>query len=153
MKQSYFKDKIAIPLLNLLKQDITPEKLALTVSVGSILAVFPVIGTTTILCFIFAFIFRLNHVAIQIVNYAVYPLWFILVLPFYTIGGILFQSSAANLSVEKIVNLFRNDILGFIQSLGIATLYAIAAWSVICPLIAAIIYFITLPIFRKYSKF
>ena len=102
---------------------------------------------------IFAFIFRLNHVAIQIVNYAVYPVWFILLLPFYKIGGILFQSSVANLSVEKIVTLFRNDILGFIQGLGIATLYAIVAWSVICPLIAAIIYFITLPIFRKYSKF
>ncbi len=153
MQPSYFKDKIAIPLLNLLKNDITPEKLALTVSVGSILAVFPVFGTTTILCIIFAFIFRLNHVAIQIVNYAAYPLWAILVLPFYKIGGLLFQASVVNLSVEKIVTLFRTDILGFIQSFGIATLYAIVAWLVICPPVAAIIYFITLPIFKKYSKF
>ena len=88
MKTSYFKDKIATPLLKLLKHDITPEKLALTVAVGSILAVFPVFGTTTILCVTFAFIFRLNHVAIQIVNYAAYPLWAILLLPFYKIGPI-----------------------------------------------------------------
>jgi len=153
MQPSYFKDKIAIPLLNLLKKDITPEKLALTVSIGAILAVFPVVGTTTILCIISAYIFRLNHIAIQIVNYAAYPLWFILVIPFYKIGGILFQTSVANLSVEKIVTLFQLDILGFIQSLGFATLYAVVAWSVLCPPIAAIIYFITLPIFRKYSKF
>jgi uncharacterized protein (DUF2062 family) len=153
MLPSYFKDKIAIPLLNLLKHDITPEKLALTVSVGSILAVFPVLGATTILCIIFAFIFRLNHVAIQIVNYVAYPLWAILLIPFYKIGGLMFQTSVVNLSVEKIVTLFRIDILGFIQSFGFATLYAIAAWLVICPPVAAIIYFITLPIFRKYSKF
>jgi uncharacterized protein (DUF2062 family) len=153
MQTSYFKDKIVTPLLDLLKQDITPEKLALTVSFGFILAVFPVFGTTTILCVVFAFIFRLNHVAIQIVNYAVYPLWAILLLPFYKIGGMLFQSSVVNLSVEKIVTLFRTDIWGFIQSLGIATLYAIVAWVVICPFVAAILYFITLPIFRKYSKF
>jgi uncharacterized protein (DUF2062 family) len=128
MQRSYFKDKIVTPLLDLLKQDITPEKLALTVSVGFILAVFPVFGMTTILCVIFAFIFRLNHVAIQIVNYAVYPLWAVLLLPFYKIGGLMFQSSVINLSVEKIVDLFRTDIWGFIHSLGFATLYAIAVW-------------------------
>lgn len=153
MQRSYFKDKIVTPLLGLLKKDITPEKLALTVSVGFILAVFPVFGTTTILCVIFAFIFRLNHAAIQIVNYAVYPLWAILLLPFYKIGGVLFQSSVINLSVEKIVTLFRTDIWEFIQSIGVATLYAIAAWALICPFVAAVLYFITLPIFRKYSKF
>jgi uncharacterized protein (DUF2062 family) len=153
MQRSYFKDKIVTPLLDLLKQDITPEKLALTVSVGFILAVFPVFGMTTILCVIFAFIFRLNHVAIQIVNYAVYPLWAVLLLPFYKIGGLMFQSSVINLSVEKIVDLFRTDIWGFIHSLGFATLYAIAAWLLICPFVAAILYIITLQIFRRYSKF
>jgi uncharacterized protein (DUF2062 family) len=153
MQRSYFKDKIVTPLLDLLKQDITPEKLALTVSVGFILAVFPVFGMTTILCVIFAFIFRLNHIAIQIVNYAVYPLWAVLLLPFYKIGGLMFQSSVINLSVEKIVDLFRTDIWGFIHSLGFATLYAIAAWLLICPFVAAILYIITLQIFRRYSKF
>ena len=152
MKTSYFKDKIGTPLLNLLKHGITPEKLALTVSVGSILAVFPVLGSTTILCIIFAFIFQLNHVAIQIVNYAAYPLWAILLLPFYKIGGLLFQSSVVNLSVKRIVTLFQTNTWEFFQSFGMATLYAIVAWLVICPFVAAILYFITLPIFRKYSK-
>lgn len=152
MTRSY-KDKVATPLLNLLKQNISPEKLAMTVSVGSILAIFPVFGTTTILCIIFAFIFRLNQIAIQIVNYAAYPLWAVFLLPFYKIGGILFQSSIVNLSVEKIVTLFREDIWGFFHSLGFATLYAIVAWLLICPFAAIILYFITLPIFRKYSKF
>ena len=138
--------------MNLLKQGITPEELALTVSVGSILAVFPVIGTTTILCFVFAVLFRLNHAAIQIVNYAVYPFWFILLLPFYKIGGMLFKSSIANLSVEKIVTLFQLDKWEFIQILGLATLHAIVAWALICPIIAAILYFLTLPVFRKYSR-
>jgi len=153
MQRSYFKDKIAAPLLELLKKDITPEKLALTVSFGFVLAVFPVFGTTTILCVIFAFVFRLNHAAIQIVNYAVYPLWAILLIPFYKIGGMLFQSSVINLSVEQIVTLFRTDIWEFVQSLGVATLYAIVAWLAICPFVAGILYFITLPIFKKYSKF
>jgi len=153
MTRSYFKDKITTPLLKMLEQNISPEKLALTVSVGAILAVFPVFGTTTILCVIFAFIFRLNQVAIQIVNYAAYPLWAVFLLPFYKIGGILSQSSVINLSVEQIMTLFREDIWGFFQSLGFATLYAIAAWMLICPFAAAILYFITLPIFRKYSKF
>ena len=152
MKKSYLKNRFITPLMIILKQGITPEKLALTVSVGSILAVFPVFGTTTILCVIFAFLFRLNHAAIQIVNYGVYPLWFILLVPFYKIGGMLFRSSVVNLSAEKIITLFRIDKWEFIQSLGLSTLYAIAAWALICPVIAAILYFLTLPVFRKYSK-
>ena len=152
MKKSYLKNRFISPLINALKQGITPERLALTVSVGSILAVFPVFGTTTILCVIFAFLFRLNHAAIQIVNYAVYPLWFILLLPFYKIGGMLFRSSVVNLSVEQIVTLFRIDKWEFIQNLGFATLYAVVAWALICPIVAAILYFLTLPVFRKYSK-
>lgn len=152
MKKFNLKDRIITPLINILKQGITPEKLALTVSVGSALAVFPVFGTTTVLCAIFAFLFRLNHAAIQIVNYAVYPLWFVLLLPFYKIGGLLFQSSVVNLSVEKIITLFQIDKWEFIQSLGHATLYAMVAWALICPIIAAILYFLTLPLFRKYSE-
>ena len=61
---------------------ITPEKIALSVALGITLGVTPVLGSTSILCFLAAVVFRLNAPAIQLVNYFVYPLQFALLIPF-----------------------------------------------------------------------
>ena len=78
--------------LSLLKQGVSPKKLALCAALGITLGVFPVFGTTTILCVIAALIFRLNQAAIQVVNYAVYPLWFIMLVPFFKMGEYIFHA-------------------------------------------------------------
>src|SRR5580698_6163140 len=42
--------KLIQPFIDLLKQGVTPEKIALTVALGVSLGVTPVIGSTTMLC-------------------------------------------------------------------------------------------------------
>ena len=42
--------KLVQPFIDLLKQGVTPEKIALTVALGITLGVTPVIGSTTMLC-------------------------------------------------------------------------------------------------------
>jgi hypothetical protein len=56
------------PVAAQLTQGITPEKIALTLSVGSALALFPILGTTTLLCLLAGILLRLNQPIIQIVN-------------------------------------------------------------------------------------
>ncbi|MCP4107705.1 MAG: DUF2062 domain-containing protein [Desulfobacteraceae bacterium] len=145
--------KLVIPILNLLKQGITPEKLAFTVAAGTILGLFPVAGSPTVLCIIAAFVFRLNQVVIQIVNCVVYPLWFVLLLPFYKMGGYIFQASPMPLPASQIVSMFQADMWGFIQALGTATLHAVGAWILICPSVAVCIYIFLIPVFRKYAAY
>ena len=70
------------PIVMLLKQGTAPEKIALSLSMGFVLGIFPVIGSTTLLCAAAAFMFKLNLPAIQLVNYFVYPLQLGLLLPF-----------------------------------------------------------------------
>ena len=74
MKQGFFYRRLILPILNLLRQGITPEKIALSIAFGIALGVFPVIGATTLLCAAAAIVLRLNLPAIQLVNYFVYPL-------------------------------------------------------------------------------
>ncbi|GJM30702.1 MAG: membrane protein [Cyclobacteriaceae bacterium] len=64
-----------------------PEKLALTVALGVTLGVFPVLGVTTILCFLVAIPLKLNVIIIQMANYLVYPLQLITFIPLIKIGG------------------------------------------------------------------
>ena len=86
----FFRRRLARPIIELLRQGVTPEKMALSLALGVALGVFPVLGTTTALCALVAFIWRLNLPAIQIVNYFVYPLQIALLIPFFRLGEKLF---------------------------------------------------------------
>jgi uncharacterized protein (DUF2062 family) len=80
MSEGFFSRRLVRPLLDLLRQGVTPEKIALSVALGVMLGVFPVLGSTTALCALAAFAWQLNLPSIQIVNYFAYPLrwhyWF-----------------------------------------------------------------------------
>ena len=71
LRQSHY------PIINLLKQGITPEKISLCIALGVMLGVFPVIGSTMILCTIASLSLKLNLPLIQIISYLVYPLQFL----------------------------------------------------------------------------
>src|SRR5438105_748195 len=58
--------RLARPLIALLTQGHTPEKIALSVAFGIALGLFPIFGTTTLLCVLAGVLLRLNHPAIQV---------------------------------------------------------------------------------------
>src|SRR6267154_4289891 len=91
MEEGYFKRRLVRPILNLLRQGITPEKIALSVALGAALGVFPALGWSTTLCAIAAIVLRLNLPAIQLVNYFVYPSQIVLLVPFFLCGEKLFR--------------------------------------------------------------
>eukprot|EP01034_Spumella_vulgaris_P003768 gene3768-4823_t len=68
------KPAVLGPVLAQLRQGITPEKIALTAALGAVIAVFPILGSTTVLCGLVAWGLRLNQPIIQLVNYLCYPL-------------------------------------------------------------------------------
>ncbi|HUB58966.1 MAG TPA: DUF2062 domain-containing protein, partial [Candidatus Micrarchaeia archaeon] len=59
-REGFFYRRMARPILQLLRQGVTPEKLALSIALGAALGVFPVLGTTTALCALAALLLRLN---------------------------------------------------------------------------------------------
>ena len=67
-------------IVGFLKQGLTPRDLALTIALGSVIGVFPVLGMTTILCTLAAVTLRLNLPALQSINWAVAPLQLLLLI-------------------------------------------------------------------------
>src|SRR6185436_5374216 len=65
--------RVLDPIVAQLTQGITPEKIALTIAVGSALALYPMLGVTTIFCFLAGILLRLNQPIIQVVNYLCFP--------------------------------------------------------------------------------
>jgi Uncharacterized protein conserved in bacteria len=80
------------PLLVFSSQGMEAESIALSVSLGFVLGVFPVFGCPTIFCALAAIAFGLSLPAIQCINYLVYPLQFALLIPFIRLGEWLFRA-------------------------------------------------------------
>ncbi|MBX2946850.1 MAG: DUF2062 domain-containing protein [Cyclobacteriaceae bacterium] len=123
-------------MLLALKRGTTPRMLAITCALGAVLAVFPVYGGTTLLCFVAAIVFRLNVVVIQAVNYALTPVQLLLIVPFMQVGIALFDLPAKSLEYDGLIDRFKDDSNSVISEFLGALFGGIVVW-----------FFIAIPIF------
>jgi hypothetical protein len=145
------REKIVSPLSSLLKQGLSPTKLALVIALGVVLSIFPLLGTTTLICSLVAILFQLNIAAIQIANYAAFPLQIVLFIPFLKLGETLSGISLDPISKDQLISTFQE---GFFQAISELTWYLLVSclgWSVaILPMF--IILFLCLSIIIKKYK-
>jgi uncharacterized protein (DUF2062 family) len=86
MLRELIQRRLFEPILQLLRQGITPEKIALSLALGVGLGIFPVLGVATIVCTVLALALRLSLPTIQIANYAASPVQLLLIIPFVRVG-------------------------------------------------------------------
>jgi len=142
MKRGFFYRHVVGPIVALLTQGITPEKIALSLAFGIVLGIFPVLGSTTILCAAAALIFRLNLPAIQLVNYLIYPLQLFFLLPFIRLGEMLFRAAPLQLSLAQILAMAGADLPHAVATLWLAGVHAMSAWLLIGPPAILLLYFL-----------
>jgi uncharacterized protein (DUF2062 family) len=149
VEERFFRRRITRPITELLRQGVTPEKMALSLALGVALGVFPVLGTTTALCALVAFLWRLNLPAIQIVNYFVYPLQIALLIPFFRAGEELFGAPHLPLSVAQIYAMVHASFWGATRFLWTAIWHAAVAWCLIAPVFVGLAHVILVPLFER----
>lgn len=142
MKRSFLSRRLIAPIVALLTQGITPEKIALSLAFGIVLGVFPVLGSTTLLCAAAALIFRLNLPAIQLVNYLSYPLQLFFLIPFIRMGEKLFRAAPLPLSLAQILTMIRSDVAHAVSALWLAEVHAMTAWLLIGSPAIFLLYFL-----------
>jgi uncharacterized protein (DUF2062 family) len=81
------------PVMGLLRQGADPEKLAWSLALGAVVGVNPLIGSTTVLALALASVFRLNLVASQVGNHAMYPVELALFPVFVKLGSMVFSTA------------------------------------------------------------
>lgn len=151
LKVSSWRRHVTTPLLALLRQGATPQKLAFAVAFGFTVGVFPVLGTTTILAVVLAAIFRLNQPAMQIGNALSSIPFFILLVPFVRLGEQLTGSVPFPLDVHLLRETAKEGFVPMMNAFGLAILHGIAGWAVAAPVLTAAIYFICLPLIRRFK--
>jgi uncharacterized protein (DUF2062 family) len=145
----FFQRRISRPVLDLLRQGTKPEEIALSIAVGLVLGIFPALGSTTLLCFLAALIFRVNLPAIQLVNYHAYPLQLALLIPFIRAGEFLFHSPRLLLSHKQIAAMIKANAWDATKVLWISTIQAIVVWALIAPPVIYVLYRALAPPLQK----
>ena len=145
MKEGFFYRRLVRPIIDLLRQGVTPEKIAFSIALGVALGVFPVLGSTTALCELAALVLRLNLPAIQVVNYFVYPLQIALLIPFFRLGERLFHAPHLPLSVPQIYAMIHANMWNAIRSLWTTAWHAVIVWCLLAPVFTALVYAVLVP--------
>jgi uncharacterized protein (DUF2062 family) len=132
-----------------LTQGITPEKISLTLAVGSALALFPILGTTTLLCLLAGILLRLNQPIIQMVNALCTPVHLPVIFFMVRLGSILFSVPNEHLGIRMMNHMLWEDPREFFEKFGLNALHAIAAWAVIAPFWILVVYLLALPVLKE----
>jgi uncharacterized protein (DUF2062 family) len=152
MLREAWKRRVVDVVLAQLRQGITPQKIALTVAIGATVGLFPILGSTTLLCFLAGVLLKLNQPIIQAVNYLVYPLQVTGIYFFIRIGESLTRTPPLQFSIAGLIQQFRAAPLHFFQEFGMTALRGVLAWTLIAPLVAAALYFGLLPVLRRLAQ-
>jgi uncharacterized protein (DUF2062 family) len=147
MTQGIFKRYVSSPIISLLKQGLTPQILALSMTSGIIIGIIPLLGTTTAICTMVAIMFRMNLLVTQIGNWLVYPIQILLLVPFIILGENLF-GSPSTLDPSHIVTLLRTDLFTTLRLFSKMILHAAIAWMICAPIAFAAIYIALKTLFK-----
>lgn len=147
-REPWWRRRIVGPIVEQLRQGITPRRIAFTLAAGSVIGIFPILGATTLLCALLAFVLRLNQPVIQLVNYLIYPLQIALLFPFYRAGEVLFGADPVPLlSIGELNARFWTAPGQFLIDYGMVALYGVAVWSLVAiPATAVLFFLLDLPL-------
>lgn len=151
-QQAWWHRWFVAPLKSQLTQGISVDRLAWSISLGVVLGVFPILGSTTAVCLLAAWGLRLNHVAMQLSKEAVYPLHLLMIPVFIHLGERMAGVPLTSFSISELIGKFKADPLLFVRNFAMAAWYAISAWLLFVPVAALLIKWATVPILRRLAE-
>jgi uncharacterized protein (DUF2062 family) len=148
----FLRTRIAAPVVEQLRQGLSPDRIALTIAIGLCIAIIPVVGVTTIMSFLAAWLLRLNQPIIQAINWSSYALQLLMILPFVRLGEWMFRTPRLGLSAEGFVAMAKADPFGTIVAVWPTLWHAVAAWAITVPLLGAVVYYSLRPALRSLAR-
>ena len=126
--------RVVTPVVDQLKQGVTPRKLALSLAVGVVVSVMPLLGVTTLVALAVSAVLRLNHVAVVAANYAAYPLQILLFIPFFQAGAFITRGPPVPFTLDQIKAELAVGVWPTVVRYLDGNLRALLAWAIVAPL-------------------
>ena len=141
--------RVVAPVVQQLKQGVTPEKLALSLALGAVVSVMPMLGVTTLVALALSAMLRLNHVAVVAANYAAYPLQIVLFIPFFQMGAWITRGPPVPFSFTQVQAELAAGIWPTVMRYAEATARAMAAWLLVAPFATWLLYLALRPLLSR----
>jgi uncharacterized protein (DUF2062 family) len=150
----FWRRRILHPLVALLTQGVTPDKLAATLAVGVACSLFPFLGTTSVLNLGVGLWLRMNQPLLQTLNQVLGPVQLAMILVHVRIGEVLWRASdAERFGVVEMVRAFSElPFSEFLQRFGRAGMHAFTGWVLTAPVLAATLYLLVRPVLRRLAS-
>ncbi len=151
--RSFWQRRIRDPLTGLFTQGITPDKVALTLGVGSVCSLFPFLGFTSLLNLGAGLWLRLNQPLLQTLNQVLGPMQLVMIVVYVRLGEWLGRVEEGRFTVGEMLRVFREaSFVEFLHRFGWAGIHAFTAWAVTSPLLLAVVYFSSRPALRRLAS-
>src|ERR1700727_3048587 len=106
-RASFWRRRLIEPVGRQLTQGVSPEKIALTLGAGSAVALFPILGTTTVLCILLGIVLKLNQPILQGLNVICVFIYVPFMVGCIRLGEILCGQVSSRPDIGAMVVLFR----------------------------------------------
>jgi uncharacterized protein (DUF2062 family) len=147
--KSWLRRRVWQPLIGLLKQGISPDRLALCVAIGIVVGNIPILGLSTALCALIALVFRLNLAAMQLVQALMAPTQLLLIIPYVRLGEWILHAPPQPLSIAAGLELLAHGVRNAIHVLWDAILHAGFAFLLVAPVAIFLLYRLLVPVFAR----
>lgn len=137
------------PVMSQLTQGISPDRIAWSISLGIVIGVFPILGSTTLVCLLAAWALRLNHVAMQVFKEAIYPVHLLMIPIFIRMGERLAGVPLMSFSITELMKRFYADPMLFLKDFGMAAWHGVSAWLLFAPVAAVVLKWAIAPMIRS----
>ena len=145
----WFRRRVLQPLLDLLRQGLTPHQLALTAVLGSAFGLVPMLGITSLMSTVVAVRLRLNVAAMLLIAHLWSPVQLLLIIPMMRLGARLWDGRVPALTLNKLQHLFATDWLAALHLLWHALLGGLALWAGASLVLGPALYFALRPVLSR----
>ena len=146
---NWLRRRILDPLPTLLRQGMSPKRLALCVAIGIVVGNIPILGVSTLLCAAIALAFQLNLPSIQLVQAAMAPTQILLIIPFVRLGEWILRVPHQPVSIREGLDLIAKGARYAIAALWDSILHAGLAWALVAPFAVFLFYRLLIPVFER----
>uniref|UniRef100_A0A0E0KXI7 DUF2062 domain-containing protein n=1 Tax=Oryza punctata TaxID=4537 RepID=A0A0E0KXI7_ORYPU len=143
----WIQNKVVDPLMQVVRRGAEPKQLAFSAALGVTLGIFPICGTTVILCGVAIAMLgsHCNAVTVMVLNFVVTPLELSLIVPFLRFGEVITGSGHFPLTSDA----FKKVITGQAsKDVMLSIVHAMLGWLITAPFALAALYMVFIPCFK-----
>lgn len=152
-RNGFWQRRLIDPIARQLTQGVTPSKITLTLSLGSVCSLFPFLGFTALLNLLVGLLLRLNQPIMQTLNQLLTPVHLVMILIYVRTGEWIWGANEDRFSVVDMVQSFAElSLMEFLSKFGWAGIHALTAWTITAPLVFGALYYALRPIINRLAS-